>query len=233
MIFFGWQKESFNEWPGKICSVVFVAGCNFRCPFCHNADLIFNPQNFPQISEKEIFNYCQENKGLLDGVALTGGEPLLKPIKEVVSFAQRIKALGLLVAAETNGSQPENISILKKAGLVDYWAMDIKAPLEESKYERATGERVDLRNIEKSIKIIMDSEKDYEFRTTVVPSFLQKEDLIKIGKKIQGARCYYLQQFRPQNTLDSSWRQIKPYSLDWFKKAQSEIKGPQKIKIRI
>lgn len=233
MIFSGWQKESFNEWPEKICSVVFVSGCNFRCPFCHNADLIFNPDNFPQISEKEILDYCQKNKDLLDGVALTGGEPLLKPIKEVKSFIQRIKSLGLLVAVETNGSQPENISILKSAGLVDYWAMDIKAPLEEDKYKQATGKKVDLRNIKKSIKIIRDSGQNYEFRTTVIPQFLKKEDLIKIGQEISGARCYYLQQFRPSKTLDCSWQQIKPYPLNWFEEVQSEIKGPQKIKIRI
>ncbi|MCF7906816.1 anaerobic ribonucleoside-triphosphate reductase activating protein [Patescibacteria group bacterium] len=233
MIFCGWQKESFNEWPGKISSVVFVSGCNFRCPFCHNAGLIFRPDNFPQIKEKEVIDYCRKNKDFLDALALTGGEPLLRPISEIKDFVQKIKSLGLLVAIETNGSQPKIISALMRTRLVDYWAMDIKAPLEEDKYYFSTGVKIDLNDIKKSIKIIMDSAQDYEFRTTVVPSLLKKEDLMKIGKEIKGARCYYLQQFRNQNTLDQSWREIKPYDLEWFKDVQSKIKGPQKIKIRI
>ena len=233
MIFCGWQKESFNEWPGKISSVVFVGGCNFRCPFCHNADLIFKPENFPQITEKEIFDYCRENKDFLDALALTGGEPLLKPIKEIKNFVRKIKSLGLLIAIETNGSRPEVISALQNTDLIDYWAMDIKAPLEENKYSRATGVKINLRNIQKSIKIIMDSGQDYEFRTTVVPWLLKEDDLIKIGKEISGAPCYYLQQFRNKNTLDKSWQQAKFYDPEWFEKVRLKIKGPQKVKIRI
>jgi pyruvate formate lyase activating enzyme len=125
------------------------------------------------------------------------------------------------------------ISALSQTGLVDYWAMDIKAPLEEDKYQRVTGVKIGLKDIQKSIKIIMASSQDYEFRTTVVPSLFKKEDLIKIGQEIKGARCYYLQQFRNQNTLDQSWQEIKPYDASWLQDVQAKIKGPQKVKIRI
>lgn len=225
MIFYGWQKESLIEWPGKICSVVFVGGCNFRCPFCHNPDLISSSPQLPSIKEEEILDYCLANKDLLDGLALTGGEPLLAPKEDLISFIKKIKKIGLLVAIETNGSNPDMISSLLKDGLVDYLAMDIKAPLGVEKYNEASGVKVNLSNIKKSIKIIIDSGVDYEFRTTVVPNILNETDILKISNQIKGASQYYLQQFRSENVFNPKLRGVKSYPQEWFDQVVRKIKG--------
>jgi len=232
MIFYGWQKESLIEWPGKICSVIFVGGCNFRCPFCHNPDLIsFSPQ-LPKIEEKEILDYCSNNKDMLDALAITGGEPLMQKKQDLVNFLKKVRKIGLLIEIETNGSNPDMITDLLEGKLVDYIAMDIKAPLDTNKYNEASGVKVNLNNIKKSIKIIMGSKIDYEFRTTVIPCFLNDDDILKITNQIKGASKYCLQQFRSENTFDSKLKKIKPYSQQWFKGVSKKIDNKLNIEIR-
>lgn len=216
MIFYGWQKESFNEWPGKICSIVFVGGCNFRCPFCHNPDLIPLTPKLPKINEKEVLDYCSENKDMLDALAITGGEPSIQKKENLINFIKKVKKIGLLIEIETNGSNPEMISHLLEKKLVDHIAMDIKAPLDTKRYDEVSGVKVNLSNIKKSIKIIMDSEIDYEFRTTVIPELLNEDDILKIANQIKGASKYYLQQFNPKNALNPELKNIKPYPQEWF-----------------
>ncbi len=225
MIFYGWQKESLIEWPGKISSVVFVSGCNFRCPFCHNPDLISFSPSLPKIKEKEILDYCLENKDLLDAISITGGEPLISKKEELVNFIEKIKKIGLLTEIETNGSNPDMIAYLLKNRLVDYIAMDIKAPLDVEKYNDVSGVKITLSNIKKSIKIIMDSNIDYEFRTTVIPNLLNDNDILQISNQIKGAKRYYLQQFSPKNTFNPKLKKIKPYPKEWFDKIAKKIKG--------
>ncbi|MDD4996182.1 MAG: anaerobic ribonucleoside-triphosphate reductase activating protein [Patescibacteria group bacterium] len=241
MIFRGWQKISLNEWPGKVCSVIFVGGCNFRCPFCYNRDLVLNPEKLPLIKEKEILNYCQKNKDLLDGIMITGGEPLKdqspetknkKGAGDLVDFIKKIKKIGLMIGVETNGTNPKMIAYLIKNKLIHYLAVDIKAPLKIKKYNQLTGVLIDLDNIKESIKIIINSKIDYEFRTTVVPGLLNEKDILEIIKSIRGAKKYYLQKFQPQKTIRKI--QIKnDYRQDWFEKILKNLRKNTKIDVKL
>jgi len=234
MIFYGWQKESLIEWPGKISSVVFVSGCNFRCPFCHNPDLILFSTSLPKIEEKEILDYCSRNKDLLDSLAITGGEPLIQKKQDLVSFIKKVHKIGLLIEIETNGSNPDMITYLLKKRLVDYIAMDIKAPLDAKRYGEVSGVKINLSNIKKSIKIIMGSNIDYEFRTTVIPNLLNDNDILQISNQIKGAKRYYLQQFSPENTFNPKLKKIKPYPKEWFESVSERIrKNNQNVQLRV
>ena len=204
----GFQKFSLIDYPGKICAIVFTQGCNFRCPYCHNPELV-KPSLFGKtIIEEEIFSFLEKRKGKLDAVEITGGEPTLQ--KDLVDFIRRIKEMGYLVKLDTNGSNPEMLEIIINHGLVDYIAMDIKAPLE--KYKEVTHSVISPEKIKRSIRIIMNSNIKYEFRTTVVKSQLSEEDIISIGKLIEGAELYILQKFIPSKTLDPNFLNEKTYS---------------------
>lgn len=241
MIFRGWQKTSLNEWPGKVCSVIFVAGCNFRCPFCYNRDLVLSPEKLPLVRDIDVLDYCRKNKGLLDGVMITGGEPLKDQKPETKNkkgagglsdFIKKIRRIGLKVGIETNGTNPGMIEYLIKNKLVDYLAMDIKAPLEKGKYNRLTGVAANLRKIKKSIEIIINSKIDYEFRTTVVPGLLDKKDILKIVKSIKGAKKYYLQKFQSGKTIkDISVK--SDYNKDWFEMMLKDFKNNTSINIEL
>lgn len=188
----GFQKTTLLDYPGKVACTVFLNGCNFRCPFCHNADLVIPESETGIFTENEIFEYLKKRKGILDGVCITGGEPLLN--KEISEFMKRIKEMGLLVKLDTNGSFPERLEEIIRAGIVDYVAMDIKNSFE--KYSETSGlSNKDLTNIKRSIDLIMEGKTDYEFRTTVVREFHTVEDIKKIAKTISGAKRYFLQAF--------------------------------------
>ena len=241
MVFKGWQKVSLNEWPGKVCSVIFVGGCNFHCPFCYNYELVLYPQKLPDINESEVSDYCQENKDLLDGIMITGGEPLAslkiknqksKIKNSLLDFIRKIKDIGLKIGIETNGSNPEAIEYLIKNNLINYIAMDVKAPLNQKKYNRMAGVRVDLIKIKKSIKIIIDSSIEHEFRTTVVPGMLDRNDILKIVKGMRGAKKYYLQQYQSNKTVGKV-PNVKPYPRDWFKQTIRKIRELTNVELRI
>jgi len=221
MMIKGFQKLSLIEYPGKIVAIVFVGKCDFRCPFCYNVDLVKNYKKLPDISEKKIIDFMSKRKGLLDGIAITGGEPTVH--KGLPVFIEKIKDMGFLVMLETNGSNPKILERLIKRKLIDYVAMDIKAPLEE--YDKATGVRVNKEKIQESIDIIRNSGIDYEFRTTVIPKFFNKKDAIAIGKWLKGSKRYYLQQFRSDKTLDKSFEKVKPYPPEKLKEF-AEIMKP-------
>ena len=207
MLIKGFQKVSLIEYPGKIVAIVFVGNCNFRCPFCYNVDLVLNYKKLPTISEDYVVNFMMKRKGLLDGVSITGGEPTIYP--DLPQFARRIKEMGFLVMIETNGSNPNLLKELIERELVDYVAMDIKAPLE--KYDEAAGVKVNKNNIQKSIDVIRKSGVEYEFRTTVVPKLLNKKDILTIGEWLKTSKRYFLQQFRPERTIDKKFEKVKPY----------------------
>jgi pyruvate formate lyase activating enzyme len=189
------------DYPEKIAATVFTGGCNFRCPFCHNASFVLNPDKARNIPEEEFFNFLIKRKGLLDGVCISGGEPLLQ--KEISKFISKIKALGFLVKLDTNGSFPSKLKELAGNALIDYVAMDVKnSPAGYAKTAGTTGEV--LSKINESVDFLLENHVEYEFRTTVVKDFHTKEDFIAIGQWIQGAKRYFLQHFADSGDLIQS-----------------------------
>jgi len=207
MLIGGLHKLSLIDYPGKLSAVVFTRGCNFRCPYCHNPELI-EGNGGDIIEEDKILSFLDERKGKLDGVVVTGGEPTLQ--SEIVEFLERIKRLGFFVKLDTNGSYPERIKEIIDRKLLDYIAMDIKAPL--YKYNRTTLTSIDTERIVESIHLIMNSGIDYEFRTTVVRSLLSRDDFPKIGEMIKSAKLFVLQEFRPTKTLDPDFLKETSYT---------------------
>lgn len=194
----GFNKTTLLDYPGHLASTIFLGGCNFRCPFCHNASLVLAPANQPTIPEEEIFNTLAKRKGVLEGVCITGGEPTIYP--GLTKFINRIKDMGLLVKLDTNGNNPEIIHDLITSNSIDYVAMDIKNSKE--KYALSSGlNSFDVSRISESISILLSSTIDYEFRTTVVKELHTKEDLLSIGSWIQGAKEYYLQPYKDSGDI--------------------------------
>jgi len=233
----GLQKLTLIDFPGKLAGTVFLIGCPFRCPFCYNLELVMpeliekHAQRGHPISQKEFFNFLREKKGLLEGVCITGGEPTAN--SDLPDFCQKIKEMGFLVKLDTNGYDPEMMKKLIDEKLIDYVALDVKAPKE--KYGKLIGienrvfvERI-IKNIERSVEILKEGKIDYEFRTTVVPTLLEKEDILKIGKWLsslspgQKLPKYFLQNFRPEKTLDPSFEKIKPYDNSYLLEIQKAI----------
>lgn len=217
----GLQKLTLIDFPGRLAATVFLCGCNFRCPWCYARELVLPEviEKQPKISEKELFDFLQERKGLLEGVTICGGEPCLN--EDLPQFCQKIKELGYLVKLDTNGSNPSMLKKLIDQKLIDYVAMDIKAPKE--KYEAVVGKKINLKDIEKSIKILKESKIEHEFRTTVVPTIHTKEDIIKIAQWLSPAKRYYLQNFRPEKTINPKFEKIKPYPDEYLLEIQKDI----------
>lgn len=204
----GFIETSLLDWDGKISSVVFLPGCNFNCPYCSNWMLVHEPETLPAVDLNKIDNFLSGRKDFIDGVVITGGEPTLHPwLPELI---KHFKSLGMLVKLDTNGSNPEILSDLLDHKLIDYSAMDIKAPLNE-KYQEATGVGVDLSKIKESIKLIINSGIDHEFRTTVLPGLIDEKGIEAIAKEIAGARKFVLQQFVPQHSRDKTLQRLTPY----------------------
>lgn len=207
----GFLETSFLDWDGKVASVIFLPGCNFRCPFCNNGLLVTEPAGLKKYLIEDIEVFLRERKDFIDGVVLSGGEPTLHPwLKELIV---RLKELGLKIKLDTNGSHPEILSelITPNSELINYVAMDLKAPL-TGKYDLACGVKVDLAKIRQSINLLLGGKVDYEFRTTVVPTIHDEEDIEEMAKEIKGAKKFVLQQFVPEISLDPAFRQIKAYS---------------------
>jgi len=196
MIINGIEKLSLVDYDGVTACVLFTGGCNFACPFCHNSPLVYS-QNLPVVDNDEIFEFLIKRKNVLNGVVITGGEPTLNP--DLPEFIAKIKDLGYKVKLDTNGTNPKMLSKLIEKGLVDYVAMDIKNSKE--KYALTAGvKKIDLVPIEESVKILMDSEISYEFRTTLVKELHEFSDMEKIAEWINGARKYVLQKFTERET---------------------------------
>ncbi len=219
----GLQKLTLIDYPGRLGATVFLVGCNFRCPWCYSAELVL-PEKIKlqaKISEKEFFDFLEKRKEFLEGVCITGGEPTLN--KDLPDFIERIRSLSFSVKLDTNGSNPEMLESLFNKNLVDYLAMDVKAPLEREKYEIASGSKADLDKIKKSIKIIKNSKIEYEFRTTLVPGIHTKKEIIQMAKDISPAKRFYLQNFRPEKTIKPEFKKRKPYSEEFLSGVAKEI----------
>lgn len=221
MIIGGLQKTSLLDFPEKIAAIVFTMGCNFRCGYCHNPELINGEAKI-----EEVFEFLKTRQGKLDGVVITGGEPCLQ--KDLPEFIKQVKELGFAVKLDTNGSFPEMLE--KVLPDLDYVAMDIKAPLE--KYSQIVNVDVDTSKILKSIEVLKNGGVDYEFRTTVVKSQLSFEDFEKIGQLIQGAPRYYLQKFVASKILDKSLENEKTYSTEEFERIIDMLKSYVKAEVR-
>lgn len=194
------QKFSMVDYPGKLSAIIFTQGCNFRCPYCHNPELV-EPDKFQNtIPISEIKYFLEKRKGKLSAVCITGGEPTIH--NDLPEMIKIIKKMGFSVKLDTNGTNPQMLEKLINQEILDYIAMDIKAPLD--KYPMVTNSEVNLKNIEKSIKLIRNSKVTYEFRTTVLKLFLNNNDLLKIRDLISGAEKYYIQNFVSIKTLDNS-----------------------------
>lgn len=204
----GLQKFSLIEYPGKTSAIIFTRGCNFRCPYCHNPELVLPEQYAPEIPLEMIFDFLETRRGKLDAVSITGGEPTLHD--DLIELIKRLKGLKFLIKLESNGSRPEVLKSIIEQNLIDYLAIDIKAPLE--KYEKVAGCQVSGESIRKSIQLTMDSGVDYEFRTTVMKSLTNKEDMRRIAVSIMGAKRYFLQKFTPSKLVDDRCNREVNYS---------------------
>lgn len=199
----GLQKVSLSDYPGQVSAVLFTQGCNFRCPYCHNPELVDPGRYGETLCEKEVFEFLEQRRGKLDAVTISGGEPTLQP--DLLSFAGQIRHRNFLVKVDTNGSCPDVLEKLIASGVVDYFAMDIKGPPE--KYKQVTKSGVDWEKIRQSIELIKNSGIEHEFRTTVVKSLLDASDLSEIAKSIKPARLFVLQTFVPCRTLDKRFQE--------------------------
>jgi pyruvate formate lyase activating enzyme len=205
----GLQKTSLIDFPGKISCIIFTQGCNLRCPYCHNPELVLPESFLPPLDMGEIVSFLKKRRGYLDGVSITGGEPCLYG-EGLLSFMKSLKDMGYLVKLDTNGTFPGVVEKAVKERLVDYLAMDVKGPLE--KYEVVAGVKVDVKSIERSIDLIKGSDISYEFKTTTVKELIALNDFEKIGKLIKGANLYYIQRFIPTKTVDPKGLSYHTYS---------------------
>ena len=200
MEFSGLQKLAMVDYPGKLAATVFPGGCNLRCPFCHNAVLVLHPDQAEHLSEADILDFLSRRRGLLDGVVLSGGEPLLHD--GAADFLCQVRELGFAVKLDTNGCFPDRLEALLRDGLLDYVAMDIKNS--PQKYPQTVGiPGFDLSPVQKSIDLLCDAGVEYEFRTTVVRQLHTAHDILAIGRWLEGAPRYYLQNFVDSGSLIS------------------------------
>jgi len=188
----GLQKLTLLDFPERTACTVFTAGCNFRCPFCHNASLVLDVPKEAEMTEKKFFAFLQKRKGILDGVCVSGGEPLLQP--DIELFIKKIKDMGFAVKLDTNGSFPDKLSRLVESGLVDYVAMDIKNSPETYAFTAGT-ETLDIVSVQKSVSYLKEGHVPFEFRTTVVKHYHSRESFDLIGQWLEGAEKYFLQNF--------------------------------------
>lgn len=226
----GLQKLTLVDYPGKVAATVFLIGCNFKCGFCHNPELLNWTGEQKEISEKDFFEFLKEKEGLLEGICITGGEPTLYP--DLIDFIRKIKDMGFLVKLDSNGNRPEILNDLIQNKLVDFIAMDIKTS--PDKYGKVTNTEVNIKNIKESIELIKNSRIDYEFRTTVVPGLTGKRDIEKIGKWLKGAKKIALQQFNNKKVLDKKLEKLQPYPEETIKEFGKILeKNIKEVEIRL
>lgn len=203
----GFIETSLVDWDGMVCCVLFLPGCNFRCPFCYNHLLVKHPEQLESVPWDRVERYLEQKRDWIDGVVITGGEPTIH--QELRKLLGEIQNLKFQIKLDTNGYRPDVLAALFQEKLVNYVAMDIKAPLDVS-YSRAAGVKVDIALIARSIELIMNSGLPYEFRTTVVPGFHTVASMESIGQAIQGAKKWALQQFLPAQADDPDLRTVRP-----------------------
>jgi pyruvate formate lyase activating enzyme len=208
MEFGGLEKFTLIDYPGKVACMVYTVGCNFRCPYCHNPELV-NETVENLIPDGDVLDFLSQRKGILDGIVITGGEPTMHG-QNLLDFISKVKNLGFKVKLDSNGTNPEFLTRVIDDNLIDYIAMDIKSPL--SKYSQTVARAVNIDSIKKSIEILIKSNIDYEFRTTVVKSLINISDFEEIGNEIKGAKKYFIQKFIPTKILNPQFIKKVSYS---------------------
>ena len=224
MIIAGLQKTTLIDYPGKLACVVFLAVCNFRCPWCYSSELVLPIKiaKQPRIDEKEFLDFLRSRQGLLEGVVICGGEPTVN--KDLPQLIQKIKNMGFNVKLDTNGSNPEMIKSLTEQKLIDYVAMDVKSSTNNPAYKNLLGEGVRFTDIQKSVEFLKNGNLDFEFRTTVVNTIHKKEEFLEIAKWIGGENVkYYLQNFLPTKTIDPEFEKVKPFKKEFLDEIVKEI----------
>ncbi len=217
----GLEKMSIVDYDGKVAATIFTGSCNFRCPFCHNSPLVLDYQKIAPIPEKELTDFLEKRKNILDGVCITGGEPTLQ--KDLPKLCEKIKSLGYAVKLDTNGTNPKMVKELKENGLVDYFAMDIKNDREN--YAPIIGlSSYDTKKVEETVSYFMSGGVDYEFRTTLINEFHKQENIIKIGEWLKGANKYFLQKFKSgDNTIAQGLTAVDDKTATDFKNILSKV----------
>ncbi|MBP5466122.1 MAG: anaerobic ribonucleoside-triphosphate reductase activating protein [Clostridia bacterium] len=201
MELFGIEKLSLVDFDGKVAATVFTGTCNFRCGFCHNSPLVLDVKSLSPLPEEEVFSYLKKRRGILEGVCITGGEPTLQ--KDLPEFCEKVKSLGYAVKVDTNGTNPAMVKLLAENNLADYFAMDIKNDKEN--YAAIIGfEKYDTKDVEKTVDFFLSHDYEYEFRTTLIKEYHKKENIVKIGEWIKGAKRYILQKFKPTDACIST-----------------------------
>lgn len=221
MLITGFQKSTLLDYPGKVACLIFTYGCNLRCEYCHNPELVTLPCDKSLIIEEEyIFKFLRNRKKLLDAVVITGGEPTIQP--DLIPFIKNLKDLGYLVKLDTNGTDWKIVKKILDLDIVDYWAMDIK--YEKELYKQNLSKSIEYKQIEKSIHLIMEKARDYEFRTTYVKGIHTLESARGIGELIKGSKRYYIQNFRPGKTINPSLNFSNSFTEKELKDIKREIK---------
>lgn len=206
----GFMKTSMLDYPEKLSACIFLSKCNFRCPYCHNVELVNDDARLIPFDNEKVFSYLKKKKAWMDGVVISGGEPTLHP--ELIELCKDIKKIGYCIKLDTNGTNPKMLKQLIDEKLVDYVAIDIKSSKE--KYDKVTNVKTNIDAISESVNMLINGTVDYEFRTTVIPELVELDDIKKIGEWIKGAKKYYIQQFIPIKTLDSSYMEKPSHNHD-------------------
>jgi len=209
----GFVDLSLVDWDGRVSSVLFLPRCNLRCPYCYNSTLVLRPGELPTVPFRQIEDYLKQHGDWIDGVVITGGEPTVHG--GLLNLCSKLKDIGFLVKLDTNGTNPNIVRKLIEKGMVDYVALDVKAPLNEEKYSAASGidAKIFLGKIRETLKTLLDFKVDYEFRTTLVPTLHEKEDVEEICKEIRGCKKYVIQNFKGDvETLNPNFKGLKPFT---------------------
>ncbi|MEA3328915.1 MAG: anaerobic ribonucleoside-triphosphate reductase activating protein [Candidatus Omnitrophota bacterium] len=218
----GFIKSTLIDWEGRVASIIWLGGCNFRCPFCYATELVLNPAKLPTTSFEEVEHFLKEKKDWIDGLVICGGEPTIH--SGLPELIQKFKKIPVAIKLDTNGTNPDMLKSLLEEELIDYVAMDLKAPLDAPQYDRLAGVKVDLEKIKQSIDILINGKIDYEFRTTVCPAFLDKDDILKMAQLINGANRYVLQEFKPGECFDPEMNKLDSYPISELKTMAKEAK---------
>ncbi len=220
----GFIKTSLVDWPGKICSVIFLPGCTFRCPVCHNADLVVNPAQTPDYPQEEVFGYLASRRKWIDGVTITGGEPTLT--KQLPDLARALKQFGFKVKLDTNGSRPAVIESLLSGGLIDAVYMDVKAPLTKAEYSRVAGVSVDMKSIKASLALLKSSSIEVVFRTTVIPGLVQEAQLAAIRSGLGSVQRFIIQPYKNEHAMNRDFRTLKEFSARRIEEMRAAFESP-------
>jgi pyruvate formate lyase activating enzyme len=208
----GFDQMSLVDWDGMVATTVYLSGCNFRCPYCHNSGLVLFPDQYESIPVDEILEYVKKHNDFIDGVVVTGGEPCFH--SKIGAFIEQLRELDVGIKLDTNGSFPETLDSLIQRDLLDYVAMDVKAPLDFDAYSKSAGiaDRRTFEKVRDSIDLLMEGRVDYEFRMTVVPALHRASDLERVAEQVRGARRFVIQNYVPRDTIDPRFLDEAPYN---------------------